>query len=605
MRRCRVGVQDPHGVDAADAGQVDVHQDHRGLVDAGEFDAEIAVGRGEQAQVGAARDQLFDQGHVGGIVFDIEQGTLRRADRQRRLRRRHRVVFGRAQPGCVGQVQFDPEHGARADGAFNADRPAHQFDQLPGHHQADPGAFFGAGPAAEPIEGLEQLGQLLWCQAGPGIAHADANQIGAAHLAFHGDAAARPVVLDGIEQQVDQHLLDPGPVGAHKARCLEARKDHRDAALLRLRLDQGAAVEHHLGQRHRLVRHRYLARLDQREVEDFVDQFQQVPAGLQDLVNAFLLANRWCRRAGFHQLGEPQDGVQRGAQLMAHAGQEIRFREVGLLCRGQGLVAFNLEAFAHGHIAQHAGEVTLASQPHFGGRDFQREGAAILAPADGRTPLAGGARLVARAVVFERTVALVAAELGHQQAERLRRELFRGIAEHARDRRVDGLDDAAGRAQGDDAVGHSVEDGLDQRGVVAHHRLQLMFPRHVAEHQHRADHQCIAVANRRATVGDGAFAAVARDQQRVVGHRLTAAVRQRVDDRVDDGLTALLVDDVNNIVDRPADRLRLGPAGEALGQGIQAHHQPRGIGGDHRIADRVERDHEVFPAFLQGEVGLL
>ena len=37
------------------------------------------------------------------------------------------------------------------------------------------------------------------------------------------------------------------------------------------------------------MRERHFARLDQREIEDLVDQFQQIPASLQNLVKAALL----------------------------------------------------------------------------------------------------------------------------------------------------------------------------------------------------------------------------------------------------------------------------------------------------------------------------
>src|SRR6185295_19571582 len=98
-----------------------------------------------------------------------------------------------------------------------------------------------------------------------------------------------------------------------------------DVAPLRLRLDHGLAFAHYFDQQYRFQRQRKLPGLDQREIEDLVDQFQQVPPRLENLIDASLLGDRWRRRSGFHELGETENRTERRAQLVAHAGQEIRF----------------------------------------------------------------------------------------------------------------------------------------------------------------------------------------------------------------------------------------------------------------------------------------
>ena len=147
-------------------------------------------------------------------------------------------------------------------------------------------------------------------------------------------------------------------------------KGHADAALLRLRLDHGLAFEHDFGQRRRFPRQRQLAGLDLREIENFVDQLQQIPSRVENLVDAGLLGGRRRRGIGVDQLGETEDRIERRAQLMAHAGQEIRFREVGLFRRGLGALQFDvvflqrlLEAFALGDVArrgEHALQLPVA-----------------------------------------------------------------------------------------------------------------------------------------------------------------------------------------------------------------------------------------------------
>ena len=113
-----------------------------------------------------------------------------------------------------------------------------------------------------------------------------------------------------------------------------------DAAGFGYRIDHEPAFLQDIDQRHRFPRQRQLAGLDHRQVEDLVDQFQQIPSCLDDLLQPFILDVGRRRRAGLHQLGEAQDRIQRAAQLMAHAGQKIRFREVGFLRRHPGAHQF-------------------------------------------------------------------------------------------------------------------------------------------------------------------------------------------------------------------------------------------------------------------------
>ena len=184
-------------------------------------------------------------------------------------------------------------------------------------------------------------------------------------------------------------------------------------------------------------------------------------------------------------------------------------------------------------------------------------------------------------------------------------EFCGGIAKHSLSGRVNCLDDAAAGMEGDDAVHHGIEYRLDQRGTVAQGLLRCIFLGDIAEHQHGTDHLTVAVANRCATVGDSALAAIACNQYGVVGQALYRAMRQGFHYRDSGGLTGFLVDDVKNLVHRATDGFRLRPTGELFGKGIQERHARFGIGGYHCIADGVERNGELFLADLQGDVGLL
>ncbi len=67
-------------------------------------------------------------------------------------------------------------------------------------------------------------------------------------------------------------------------------KGNGDAMLLRLGIDHGLAFAQDFAQRSRFQRQRQFPGLDPSEVEDFVNQVEQMPTRLEDLVDAFLLS---------------------------------------------------------------------------------------------------------------------------------------------------------------------------------------------------------------------------------------------------------------------------------------------------------------------------
>ena len=52
---------------------------------------------------------------------------------------------------------------------------------------------------------------------------------------------------------------------------------------------------------------------------------------MKDLVDARLLVGRGHGRVGLHELRKAENGIERRAQFMAHAREEVRLRQVGLL----------------------------------------------------------------------------------------------------------------------------------------------------------------------------------------------------------------------------------------------------------------------------------
>ena len=161
VRGDRVFAQDFHCLDTADVRQIDVHQDHLRLGGARKLDAESPVHRGQQAQIGAARDEFLNQLQVGRVVLYTEQGAQPRAVRHVRWGMCGSFASFNGKLRCSSRDQFDPEHASRPDGAVHADCAPHQFDQALGHHEADARAFLAPGLLSETIERLEQLRQLF------------------------------------------------------------------------------------------------------------------------------------------------------------------------------------------------------------------------------------------------------------------------------------------------------------------------------------------------------------------------------------------------------------------------------------------------------------
>ena len=168
------------------------------------------------------------------------------------------------------------------------------------------------------------------------------------------------IVFDRIGQQVDEDLLYPRAVGVDEVVFMKLRKGHADAAQFCLWFYHGLAFAYGFDDRHRLHRQRQLARLDYRKVKDFIDQFQQMPSCLQNLIDAALLRVRGRRHSRIHQLGESEDGAKRRAQLMAHAGEKFRFRKIGFISNGSGPFKLGIivlqqliQTFALSDVAKH------------------------------------------------------------------------------------------------------------------------------------------------------------------------------------------------------------------------------------------------------------
>ncbi len=156
-----------------------------------------------------------------------------------------------------------------------------------------------------------------------------------------------------------------------------------------------------------------------------------------------------------------------------------------------------------------------------------------------------------------------------------------------------GFDDAVGLGRPDD-----LRAGLDEgpEALFALFEPSLGSPGfgHVAEDEDRADDLALARADRRCTVVDRPFRTVPGDQNGVIRQADDHPVAERAGGGILDDLARSLVNDPEHIGERPPLGVGLGPAGQALRDGIEERDAALGVGRDHGVANAAERHAEPF-----------
>jgi len=96
-----------------------------------------------------------------------------------------------------------------------------------------------------------------------------------------------------------------------------------------------------------------------------------------------------------------------------------------------------------------------------------------------------------------------------------------------------------------------------------------------------------------------------RAQHRVIGQRQDFAAGQHAPHRAGHRVARLGVDDAEDVTQRLSTGLFERPARQPLGDGVHARHAAFQIGGDHRVADRLQRDRQALLAGAQDLLGAL
>ena len=144
------------------------------------------------------------------------------------------------------------------------------------------------------------------------------------------DGAVPVVVLDGVGDQVDQDLGEPVPVGVHRQGRMGTVLDDPDRAFGGDRRHQLAALLDEGAEQDRLNREAQVTRFDPGDVDELVDQREQMTPGAEDSLDGVAVFG--AEFGHLEELREAEDGVERGSQLVARAGQERVLRPGG--CHG-------------------------------------------------------------------------------------------------------------------------------------------------------------------------------------------------------------------------------------------------------------------------------
>ena len=124
--------------------------------------------------------------------------------------------------------------------------------------------------------------------------------------------------------------------------------------------------------------------------------------------------------------------------------------------------------------------------------------------------------------------------------------------------------------------------------------LCLPFNRHVAKDEHHTAHAPHGIAHGPGTIGDRAFAAIARNKQLVICNTLSLAGCEHCCHRQRGGCPRLLVDNMEYLARSASAHLGNVPAGEPLCCRIHAGNPPLGVGRDDRVTNGAQCDRKVF-----------
>ena len=266
----------------------------------------------------------------------------------------HRAVF------CLrAQRHTDDELGALALLCLHLDGAAHHIHDVFGDGHAKAGALDLADRGgALPLKGFKDLLGKLRAHADAVVLDAELILPEAVHRTRklphpHRDHAARRGELDGVGQQVQQHLVQPGLV------AVDVLVGHIHGVHIQIQLlcvdlpaDDGFQVVQHIREVDLGLFQMDLSAFDAAHIQHIVDEGEQVIAGSEGLgeviLHPFLVVD-----VADRQCGEADDGIHGGADIMGHIGKEGALGAVGGLGGRNGLQEGLVRLFVGRAVRQH------------------------------------------------------------------------------------------------------------------------------------------------------------------------------------------------------------------------------------------------------------
>jgi hypothetical protein len=185
----------------------------------------------------------------------------------------------------------------------------------------------------------------------------------------------------------------------------------------------------------------------------------------------------------------------------------------------------------------------------------------------------------------------------------------RGIARQVRERErrvTENRDEQVVEVVGDASCQHA--EAFELLGLAdapldpAPFRRGLLVAGDVAKDDDRSDRSADGVVDRGRAVGDGPLGSVAVDEDHSCRQCRRSAAAEDARGEVLDPRPMVFLARVEDLDERPPDRLVRGPPGERLGHGVEEHDPAGVVRRDDRVADAAQDDLELLPLLF--ELGL-